>query len=160
MVPPPTGWLKVNFDGAIFKEKCLAGIGCIIRNDKGLVMAAFTQVIPLPTSVEMVEFLAARSAIGFAQELSLDQIILEGDSETCINALSKGGWESSSFGHIINDINFFASAIRSLSFSHTCRLGNKVAHRLARSACNFPLFHAWMEDIPPDIVSVYASELQ
>ena len=150
----------MNFDGAIFKEKSLASIGCIIRNDKGLVMAAFTQVIPLPTSVEMVEVLAARSAIGFAQELSLDQIILEGDSETCINALSKGGWESSSFGHIIKDINFFASAIRSLSFSHTRRLGNKVAHRLARSACNFPIFHAWMEDIPPDIVPVYASELQ
>ena len=158
-LPPPEGWLKVNFDGAIFKEKSLVGIGCIIRNDKGLVMAAFTQIIPLPTSVETVEVLAACSAIGFAQELSLDQIILEDDSETCINVLSKGGWESSSFGHIIKDINFFASTFKSLSFSHTCRLGNKVAHRLARSACNFPLFHAWMEDIPLDIVPVYVSEL-
>ena len=126
----------------------MAAFTQVIRNDKGLVMAAFTQVIPLPTSVEMVEVLAARSAIGFAQELSLDQIILEGDSKTCINALSKGGWESLSFGHIIKDINFFASAFRCLSFSHTRRIGNIVAHRLARSACNFPLFHAWMEDIP------------
>ena len=150
----------MNFDGAIFKEKSLAGIGCIIQNDKGLVMAAFTQFILLPTLVETVEVLAAHSAIGFAQELSLDQIILEGNLETCINALSKGGWESSSFGHIIKDINFFASAFRSLFFSHTRRLGNKVAHRLARSACKFPHFHAWMEDIPPDIVPVYISELQ
>lgn len=40
-------------------------------------MFAFTQMIPLPTSVETVEVLAARIAIGFVQELSLDQIILE-----------------------------------------------------------------------------------
>ena len=61
----------------VFKEKNLAGIGYIIRNDKGLVMAAFTQFIPLPTSVETMEVLAVRSAIGFAKELSLDQIILK-----------------------------------------------------------------------------------
>ena len=80
-------------------------------------------------------------------------------SKTCINALSIGGWESSSFGHIVKDINFFASAFRGLSFSHTRRLGNKVAHRLTRSACKFPQFHAWMEDIPPDIASVYFFDL-
>ena len=100
------------------------------------------------------------NAIGYAQELSLDQIILEGDSEITINALSKEGWESSSFGHIIKDIKSFAAAFNSLSFSHTRRLGNKVAHRLARSACNFSHFHVWMEDIPPDIAFVYLSNLQ
>ena len=35
-------------------------------------MAAFTQIILLPTLVETMEVLAVRSAIGFAQELSLD----------------------------------------------------------------------------------------
>ena len=50
-------------------------------------MVAFTQIILLPTSVEMVEVLATRSAIGFAQELSLNQVIFEGDLETIIKAL-------------------------------------------------------------------------
>ena len=66
------GWVKVNFDEATFKEKNLASLGGIIRNNKGLVMATFTQTIPLPISVEMVEVLAARNAIGLAQELSLN----------------------------------------------------------------------------------------
>ena len=66
------GWVKVNFDGATFKEKNLAGMGGIIHNDRGVVMAAFIQTIPLPTSVKMVEVLATRSAIGLAQELSLN----------------------------------------------------------------------------------------
>ena len=158
-LPPPTGWVKVNFDRATFKEKSLAGLGCIIRNEKGLVMAAFTQIIPLPTLVEMVEVLAMRSAIGFAQELSLDQVILEGDSETIIRVLSRGGWDSSSLGHIFKDINFFSSVFQSLSFCHTRRQGDRVAHRLARLACKFSQFHVWMDEIPPDIESLYLSDI-
>nr|POE77153.1 putative ribonuclease h protein [Quercus suber] len=157
--PPPPGWLKINFDGAIFSSKGLAGLGAIIRNDKGLVMAAYTQSIPLPTSVEMVEVLAARSAIGFLRELHFDQVIVEGDSEVIINAINKGGSSSSSYGHIIRDIKLASSAFQNLAFSHTRRLGNKVAHKLARLACNFSQLHVWMEDVPPDIVSVYLSDL-
>ena len=40
--PLPTGLLKVNFDGAYFAEENKAGIGIIICNDVGLVMAALT----------------------------------------------------------------------------------------------------------------------
>ena len=50
--PPPMDWFKINFDGAVFQEKGEAGLGIIIHNDHGLIMAALTQVIPLPTSVE------------------------------------------------------------------------------------------------------------
>lgn len=54
--PPPASWVKINFDGATFKEKNLASLGGFIRNDKGLLMAASTQTITLPTSVEMVKW--------------------------------------------------------------------------------------------------------
>jgi len=47
-------------------------------------MATLTQIIPLPTSVEMVEVLAAGRALCFAKELGFDHIILEGDSEIAI----------------------------------------------------------------------------
>ena len=57
---PPTGLLKVNFDGAYFAKENKAGLGIIIRNDVGLVMATLIQQIPLLASVEMVEVLAMR----------------------------------------------------------------------------------------------------
>ncbi|KAL0007215.1 hypothetical protein SO802_008717 [Lithocarpus litseifolius] len=134
--PPPAGWVKVNFDGAPFKEKNLAGLGGVIHNDIGLIMAAFTQTIPLPTSVEMVKVLAARSALGLAQELCLNKVQLEGDSD--INQLE--GARTSSYGHIIMDINQLSYAFQCLSFCHTRRPGNKVVHKLARSACLFSPF--------------------
>ena len=136
-LPPPTGWLKINFDGATFKVNNLASLGAIVRNDKGLVMAAFTQTIPLPTSVEMVEVLAVHSAICFATELNLEQVIVEGDSEIIIKAINSGGFASSSFGHIIRDIKLSSSSFHNLSFCYTRRQGNRIAHKLARFGISF-----------------------
>nr|POE78573.1 putative ribonuclease h protein [Quercus suber] len=155
--PPPLGWAKVNFNGAMFKDKNLAGLGGVIRNDKGLIMAAFTHTIPLPTSVEMVEVLAARTALSLAKDLCLNKVQLEGDSEVIVNALSKGGMDSSSFRHIVKDISLLSSAFQCLSFSHTRRLGNKLAHCLARLACNFSPFQVWMEETSLEFVSVFSA---
>ena len=157
--PPPLGWVKVNFDGATFKERNLAGLGGVICDNKGLIMAAFTQTIPLPILVETVEVLAARSALVLANELSLNQVQLEGDSEIIINALSKGGKDSSSFGHILLDIKLLSSAFQCVSFSHSRRQANKVAHCLARSACKFSPYQVWMEEIPLDAEFVYFADI-
>ncbi|XP_030940020.1 uncharacterized protein LOC115964934 [Quercus lobata] len=135
--PPPTDWIKINFDGAVFQDRNEAGLGVIIRNDHGLIMAALTQTIPLPTSVEMVEVLAARRALIFAWELSFDHIILEGDSDIAIRAMSSDGFSAASFGHILSDIKALTSNFSQVVFRHTRRQGNKVAHSLARAACNF-----------------------
>lgn len=43
-----SGLLKVNFDGALFADENTVGVGIIIRNDSGLVMAALTLQILLP----------------------------------------------------------------------------------------------------------------
>ena len=65
--------------------------------------------------------LVVRSALDLANELSLNQVQLEGDSEIIINALSKGGKDSSSFGHILLDIKLLSSAFQCVSFSHSRR---------------------------------------
>ncbi|XP_075670417.1 uncharacterized protein LOC142640223 [Castanea sativa] len=158
-LPLPTNWVKINFDGATFAASSSAGLGAIIRNDLGLVMAAFTQPIPLPTSVEMVEVLAARSALCFAKDLGFSKLIVEGDSKIAIHALTNDDLFSSSFGHIIKDIKRLSSTLENVIFSHTHRQGNRVAHGMARMACNFSLFQSWMEDVPPGVKAVYLSEI-
>ncbi|KAL0009992.1 hypothetical protein SO802_005100 [Lithocarpus litseifolius] len=158
-LPPPKDWVKANFDGAIFQGRDEAGIGIIIRNDHGLVMTTLTQVIPLPTSVEIVEVLAARRALIFASELGFDQVILEGDSEIAIRAMNSEDYSAASFGHIISDIKSFSSHFRALVFQHTRRLGNKVAHRLARAACTFSSsLCTWMEEVPVCTYADYSAE--
>lgn len=53
-----------------------------MRTNLWVVMAALSQKIPLPTSVEMVEVLVARHALWFAQELGFRKVIVEGDQRS------------------------------------------------------------------------------
>ena len=156
---PPQRVSPTVSQSKMVSSKNLVGLGAIVHNDKGLVMADYSQSIPLPTSVEMMEVLAACSAVSLAKELNFDQVIIEGDADVIIRAINSGGFSSSSFGHIIRDIKLLSSAFHKVSYSHTCRQGNRVAHRLARMACNFSPFQVWMEDIPPNVASVYLSDL-
>ena len=47
-IPPTEGEFKTNFDGAIFEENNIAGIGIIVRNSRGEVMVALSEKIPKP----------------------------------------------------------------------------------------------------------------
>ena len=87
----------------------------------GLVMVAITQPIPLPTSVEIVEVLAAWGALCFAKDLDFNKVILEGDSKIIIKALNRGGLSSSCFGLIVKDIKMMSSSFGNVLFSHTRR---------------------------------------
>ena len=78
MVPHLTHWLppspsvyKVNFDGATFSDIATAGLGVVVRDSEGLVIAALSERIRLPPTVAALEALACRRSILFAIELGL-----------------------------------------------------------------------------------------
>lgn len=156
--PPNAPCVKVNFDGALFSQEGLAGIGVIIRNDQGLAMAALSQQIPSPASVEMVEVIAARRALMFAKELGFDKIEVEGDSEIVVNAIAGDYMDNSYWGHVLQDVKFLFSSFSCISVKHIYRAGNCVAHKLARRAARNP-FLVWMESVPPDILDVYQQDI-
>ena len=121
-------------------------------------MAALTQQIPLPASVEMVEVLAARRALWFAMELGFHRLVVESDSEVIINSIKDGNLSHSTFGHILQDITSLCSLFSYVSFQYIKRQGNCVAHKLARRAITNPL-DVWMESVPPDTNDVYNFDL-
>ena len=77
--PPQPGRYKVNYDGALFDESNEAGIGVVIRNHMGEVMASLCQRVPFPHSVEAMEAYAAQSAIELSRDLGFKEIDMEGD---------------------------------------------------------------------------------
>lgn len=120
----------------------------VIRNHEGDVMVAFLEKIPLPSSVVVLEMLAARRATLFVHEVGLHDSIMEGDSKIVINSLTKGYMIQSSFGHLVKDTLFYVHSLRSFCFSHTFRQGNYVTDALARRAKFSPSFFVWMESVP------------
>ena len=122
-------------------------------------MASLTQQIPLPGSVIKVEVLATRKALELTVELGFDNIILEGDSEILIKSLAKCGKSLAHYGHLIAGIHVLMARFSSPSLSHVRRHCNRLAHALARRASSTPDLSIWMEEIPPDLNSVYMADL-
>ena len=69
--PPDQGYVKTNFDGAIFEDLHVAGICVVIQNDQGEVLVALAEKILIPESMLTLEILAARRTIQFAHELGI-----------------------------------------------------------------------------------------
>ncbi|KAL0005280.1 hypothetical protein SO802_012841 [Lithocarpus litseifolius] len=66
--PPPLDTFKINFDGAVFAEENYSGVGVIIRNREGLVIAALSEKIPQLLQPIEIEAMAATRALEFARE--------------------------------------------------------------------------------------------
>ena len=79
--PPQAPFLKINYDEAVFRDSNSAGMGAVIQDSEGGVLASLAEEIPVPQTLADVEAAAARRAILFAKDLNLSSIILEGDSE-------------------------------------------------------------------------------
>ncbi|XP_050259880.1 uncharacterized protein LOC126704942 [Quercus robur] len=152
--PPPPPLIKINFDGALFKDTEEAGLGVAVRDSHGNILASLAEKIRMPSSSDEVEALAAVRAITLAMDLNLPSFIVEGDSEVVISALRKKEDSFSSFGHLISSVKQILVNCNCISFSHTRRSGNSVAHSLAKFAKTIDGVLVWMEDVPPPILDV------
>ena len=162
----PTTWMarkahnyKLNFDGATFAEDGTAGIGVVIRNDAGPVMASLSQRIPLLASVIEVEALAARRAMEFALELGFDNVTLEGDFEVHVKTLNAGGNTLAHYDNLTTYILFLTSHFSKVQFSFVRRQCNRLAHSLARRASIIQQTSVWMEEVSPDLIIVFLADL-
>lgn len=77
---PSSGWVKINFDGALFADQCSSRAGVVIRNDEGLVLAAMSSKEQSLKDPVLIEGLAVLRAISLAIDLGYQYVVLEGDS--------------------------------------------------------------------------------
>lgn len=103
--PPQIGWYKVNIDGAVFKDIGHCGIGVVVQNDKGLIMGALCKNFPYPLGALEVEAKAAEVGVIFAWELGLREIILEGDFQVVMQAVSDASLAPISIQQLIVGVN-------------------------------------------------------
>ena len=157
--PPDEGDFKINFDGAIFAGMNCSGLGIVVRDKEGLAITSMVARIPQQLQPTKIEALAAYKAIGFARELGLSQVVLEGDSSIVMSALNSSNPGLAPFGLLVQDTLNVAIGFSKLSYSHTKREGNSVAHNLAQLAANIPNCVIWMEDVPSDVICFYHVDL-
>ena len=86
-LPPPMIY-KLNFDAAIFSRMEKSGIGAIIRNETGEVMAGMTAIGPKVDTSEEDELLACRRSLKFALDAAFTRLMIEGDNINVMQAIS------------------------------------------------------------------------
>ncbi|XP_030964645.1 uncharacterized protein LOC115985893 [Quercus lobata] len=84
---PKPPWFKANMDGAVFSQQKEAGVGVVIRDHFGAVVAAVSRKLKAPLGALEVEAKAMEEAVNFAWDMGIRECIFESDSLTVVNAM-------------------------------------------------------------------------
>ncbi|KAL0014778.1 hypothetical protein SO802_001847 [Lithocarpus litseifolius] len=157
--PPQLGSYKVNVDGAVFTKQKQVGIGVVIRDSAGEVIAALSHKLARPLGALETEAKAMEVGIQFALDVGVWDVIFEGDALSICNALRGVGEVATLVQNLVVGMSQRVKAFRSYAFSHTKRQGNIPAHLLAHYARNIVSYVAWLEECPSLIEHACAHDL-
>ena len=149
---PPNGFVKINFDGENAESSRMSGVGVVIQDSEGAVLASCAEKLNQPFKAEDMEALAALKALSFAHELGFQNIVLEGDALNLIQALKAQEQNLLPWGLLVEDVKEYGKKFKRVLYSHVKRNGNSIAHNLAKYALRISDFQVWMEYVPSHIV--------
>jgi ribonuclease HI len=124
------------------------GVGVVIRDATGRVLAARTKVTPHITEPASAEALAVWEAVVLAREVGGSRILLEGDSSVIVSALGAREPSLRVYGQILNDTKSMFSHFLSVEVHHVRRSANQVAHVLAKYGISQLLNNTWIDECP------------
>ena len=136
----------------------MAGMGVVVCDSQGQVLASLSENIRLHPSTDDVEALVVAKAILFAHDCGFSSIILKGDSEVVIKALQSNEDSFASFGHLLSSLKNTIDAFDFISFSHTRRAGNSIVYYLTKHARHVSGISTWMEGVPPHLFNVFLAD--
>ncbi|KAL0009259.1 hypothetical protein SO802_010761 [Lithocarpus litseifolius] len=116
-------------------------------------MGALSKRICFPLGALEAEAKAAECGLIFAWELGLREVIIEGDSQVVIHALSTEQPAPLSIQQLISGTKTWLPNFRAWKARFARRDCNKAAHLMARHAKEIEDCIIWVEDTPHFIVS-------
>ena len=114
------------------------GVDCVIRDDNGCLVRAFTRTTSGCPTPNEVEAHALREALHWIIQFQLGNILVKMDCKSVVDAFHSHKADLSEFGCLIANCRRLASFVENLTLFFAKRQANSVAHALARAA----QFHA------------------
>ena len=132
--PPEDGSLKLNVDGSAKGKPGLVGIGGLLRNSEGVVLAMFSILVGIMDSnvAEVVALKEACKMLNKKVELNSVKIVIESDSLNAVSwtqAPTKRQWRLFAY---FQEVDIFLSSCSSFSVVHVHRECNSDADKLAK----------------------------
>ncbi|XP_042972892.1 uncharacterized protein LOC122304693 [Carya illinoinensis] len=150
--PPMGDILKVNWDAAWKTKEDRSGIGVVIRDSSGEVLASLCCPRTKVQDAMVAEIYALWRAMKLCAELNFRKVQFEGDALAVVNAVNSPEecWER--HGQVVEDLKDVLRKRRGWSVMHVNRCCNNVAHSLAKVALSMQEERVWMEDYPSEIL--------
>ena len=102
-IPLNFPWYKINIDAAVFAVSKSVGIGVVVRDREGSVVAALSKRMPLPLGPLEAKAKAMHEAVTFAKDVGLQDVIFETDSAILSTAQNDISMAPTSIDNVIQD---------------------------------------------------------
>ncbi|KAH9744054.1 putative reverse transcriptase/RNA-dependent DNA polymerase [Citrus sinensis] len=154
--PPPENWCKVNVDAVIDHQSQRAGLGVVIRNDKGDVVAAAIKPSSFNGDVPFAEAEGIEWGMQVAKKAGITAVILESDCQAAIDLANNRKGSKTEIFWVISEINKRRKEFQEVRFQHTLRSGNVNAHTLSKLAVKGSESVLWLGNIPAQVMCLFS----
>ncbi|KAK2651380.1 hypothetical protein Ddye_011236 [Dipteronia dyeriana] len=149
-IPPNQNQYKINCCSAFDRGKGGIGVGIIIRNSKGEIMASSAQTIEASFSLKMRQLLAIKKSILFGMDCGLAPILVEtNESSVVVKWLCDGSHKEFENGVILDEIANMMHVGNGIVVNNVSIMANMPAAVLAKEALKISEDTFWMEECPP-----------
>jgi hypothetical protein len=159
-VPPNRGDFKLNIACQWQGTQRRAGMGILIRNHEGKVMAAMQSTIDIVGEIDQVHAKLMLQAMKFARDIGLMRVNMEGCWRGLFTLLKAGGPCLMSHGVLVDDICCLTKDFQFISFNCIHANCNRAAQALATEALSSLSEQVWLEDCPAVILPIVHFEFQ
>lgn len=149
--------MKVNVDAAINEERKVAGLGTVIRNSQGQVVAAAAKRIKFEGDVSIAEAKVVKRGMDVARAVSCTYVIIETDCRMVAELANNKVKNISEIWWIIAEILNSKGDFQSITFQHALRHCNMSTHSLTKRALQSSEFVIWRENFPTDVLCMLAN---
>jgi ribonuclease HI len=130
-IRPEPKFVKRNVDEAFFVDEGVGATTAVLRDEKGIFLAAQCKYIPFAADVITTKAMAMCDGLNFANSLGFQRVEAESDSLNVIDyCTDQSRWWDAVVAFFAECVDV-ASSIGKVYFKHCFRSGNQAAHVLA-----------------------------
>lgn len=131
--PPPTGWVKCNFDSSFIQGRDYTGTWWLIRNDSGRILLSGCAKLQQSHSSLQAEVLGFLNALQSVWVRGFRYVWFESDNLELTELINRSG-DHNKIGTLLYDIRLWMSKLPHCSLGHINRERNTAADKLAKQA--------------------------
>ena len=133
----------MNTDAALFSNPNRYGYGWVLRDDRGVLVAARSHSFLGLMAPDHAEAFAIKEAHSWLKTHHFSNVIIKSDAKLIVHAIIYNVSFLSDLKKLLSDITSLKSSIENISFRFVKRSANQVAHSIVRASNSMSDLTMW-----------------